>query len=114
MLILRPRLPVMTLLTKRLPVIIIPEQHRISSVRLDMVNNSCRGQFSVSFALRTKWVLCQEMLSRSLPLAAISTFKGTRSVTGVQFDVDLTILTASQSRATGMLARSLGFGRHEH
>lgn len=42
----RPSLPIVTLFAKRLPVSLVPEQSLVSPVRLDMIDHSCRRQFS--------------------------------------------------------------------
>jgi len=104
MMIHRPGFPVVALFAKRLPVLFIPEQHRISPVRLSMIHNRCRGQFSYPLTLYAKRMLCQELLSCLLPRTAVAALKGTSPVSGVQFGMKLTITLVRQSRATGMLA----------
>ena len=113
MLISRPCLPVVALLAKRLPVILVPEQHRIAPVRLDMVHNCCRSHLSGSLALRTKRMLCQELLSRLLPLATVATRVGVRSIANMLVGMLITITIVRQMRASQMLARFLGFHRHK-
>ena len=114
MLIHRPGFLVVTLFAQRLPVILVPEQNLISSVRLDMIHNGCRCQFPSPSALRAKRMLYQESLSRLLPLTAIATFKGVRSIANMQVSMLVAVTIIRQSRATWMLARSLRFRGHEH
>ena len=83
-------------------------------MRLDMIHNRCRHQFSCPLTLRAKRILFQESLSRLLPLAAIATLKGVRSVANMQFGMLVAVTIVRQSRATGMLAWPLRFCRHEH
>jgi hypothetical protein len=112
MLIHRPGFPVVTPFAKRLPVALVPEQYLVSSMRLDMIHNRCRRQFSCPLTLCAKRILYQESLSRLLPLAAIATLKGVRSVAAnMQFGMLVAVTIIRQSRAARMLAwflRSFG------
>jgi len=112
MLIHRPSFPVVAPFAKRLPVILVPEQYFVSPVRLDMIHNRCRGQFSYPLTLYAKRTLCQELLSCLLPLAAIASLNGTSPVTDVQFSMLVAITIVRQSRATGMLTWFLRSIRH--
>ena len=112
MLIHRPGFPVVALFAERLPVLLIPEQHRTSPVRLDMIHNRCRRQFSCSLTLCAKRMPCQELLPRLLPTTTVATLKGTSPVTGVQLGMLVAVTIVRQSRATGMLARFLRSFRH--
>jgi len=114
MLIHRPGFPVVALFAQRLPVLLIPEQDRISTVRLDMIHNRCRRQFPRLLTLCAKRMPCQEPLSRPLPTTAVAALDGTSPVTGVQFGMLVAVTIVRQSRATGMLAWPLRFCRHEH
>ena len=112
MLIPRPGFPVVALLAERLPVLLVPEQYRITPVRLDVVRNRCRRQFSCPLTLCAKRILYQESLSRLLPLAAIATLKGVRSVANMQFGMLVAVTIIRQSRAAGMLAWDVRSFRH--
>lgn len=114
MLIHRPGFPVVALFAQRLPVILVPEQYLVSSVRLDMIHNGCRGQFSGPFALRAKRMLCQEPLSRLLPLTTIATFKGAGSITNMQVSMLIAVTIVRQSWASRMLTRFLWSFRHTY
>ena len=114
MLIHRPGFPVVALLAKRLPVLLIPEHHRISPVRLDMIHNRCRRQFSCPLTLCAKRMPCQEPLSRLLPTTAVAALKGVCSITNMQFGMLVAVTIIRQSRAARMLAwflRSFGHNR---
>ena len=104
--------PIVALLAKWLPVILVPEQCLISPVWLDMVDHSCRCQFSCPLALHAKRVTCQELLPRHLPAMAVASFKGTNSITNKQFGMLIAVTIVRQLRATGMLAWFLRSFRH--
>lgn len=112
-LIHRPSLPIMASLAKRLPILLIPEQSIVSSMRLDMIYNRCLSQLSGSFALRAKRMLCQELFPRFLPLATVATRVGVRSIANMLVGMLITITIVRQMRASQMLARFLGFHRHK-
>ena len=107
MLIHRPGFPVVALLAKRLPVTLVPEQYFVSPMRLDMIHNRCRRQFSCPLALCAKRMLHQELLPRFLPAAAVAALKGVGSIANMQFGMLIAVTIVSQSRTTGMLARFL-------
>lgn len=113
MLIHRPGFPVMAPLAKCLPVALVPEQCLVSPVRLDMIHNRCRRQFSCPLTLCAKRMLCQELLSCLLPTTAVATLNGTSPVIDVQFGMLIATTIVRQSRATGMLARFLRSFRHK-
>lgn len=114
MLIPCPRLPIVTMLAKRLPVILVPEQHRISPVWLDMVDHRCWRQFSGPFTLDAKRVVCQELLARHLPAMVVAAFKRASSFASMQRSMKLAILTVSQTRTAVMLAWFIWLHGHEH
>ena len=82
----------MALFAKRLPILLVPEQHLISSVRLDMIHNRCLSQLFSSFTLRAKRILCQELLSRLLPLAAVAALVSIRSIANILVGMLITIM----------------------
>ena len=112
MLIPRPRFPIVALFAKRLPVILVPKQHLVSPVRPDVIDHGCQGNYSCTFALDAKMVICQELLPCHLPAMAVAAFKCAGPITGVKLGMKLAILVASQTRAAEMLARFLGLHWH--
>ena len=112
MLIHRPGFPVVTPFAKRLPVALVPEQYLVSSMRLDMIHNRCRRQFSCPLTHYAKRLLCQELLSCLLPTITVATLNGTSSVTDVQFGMLAAVTIVRQLRATGMFAWFLRSFRH--
>lgn len=112
MLIQCSRFTIVALFTKRLPVILVPEQNFISSVRLGMIHNRCRRQFSCPLTHYAKRLLCQELLSCLLPTITVATLNGTSSVTDVQFGMLAAVTIVRQLRATGMFAWFLRSFRH--
>lgn len=114
MLIHRSGFPVVALFAKRLPVMLVPEQRLVSPMRLDMIHNRCRFQFSGPFALRTKGMLHQELLPRFLPAAAVAALKGVGSIANMQFGMLIAVTIVRQSRASRMLTRFLGSFRHTY
>ena len=69
-----------------------------------MIYNCCRSQLSGPLTLCAKRIFCQETLSCPLPLAAIATLKGVRSIANMQFGMLVAVTVIRQSRATGMPA----------
>lgn len=114
MLIQYTSFPVMALLAKRLPVGLIPEQNLVSPVRLDMIHNRCRRQFSCLLTLYAKRILYQELLPCLLPPAAVATLKCVYSITNVQFGMLIAVTIIRQLRAARMLAWFLRSFRHNH
>lgn len=112
MLIHRPGFPVVTPFAKRLPVALVPEQYLVSSMRLDMIHNRCRRQFSCPLTLCTKRMPCQESLSRFLPTTAVAALKGFLSVANMQFGMLVAVAIVRQPRASQMLAWFFRSFRH--
>ena len=90
-------------LAKSLPVAFIPHQMRITTMRNDMVDHSCCCESSLCFATHTQWMLPQVRLAEPLPLAAIATLGGRRSV-WVQGLVLCTVQAVCQIGTAGVLA----------
>ena len=111
-LIFESRLTIVTMLAKRLPVSLVPEQSLVSPVRLDMIDHGCSNQFSCSFTIGAKRVVCQESLPLHLPAMVVAAFKRASSFASMQGSVKLAILTACQTWTAGMFARTLGLHRH--
>ena len=55
-------------LTQRLPVVLIPHQVLVTTMRNNMVNYRCLYVFTLGFALLTQRMFLQEQLSLPLPL----------------------------------------------
>lgn len=102
----------MALFAKRLPVTFAPKQHLISSVRIDVIHNSCRCQFSILFAIYAKGILCQKPLTRLLPPTAVAALMRTVPAIGMQLKVKFAIIIGCQMWAPRMLARVFRFSRH--
>ena len=73
--ILIPCFYIMMLLTKRLPVLLIPEQLIITSMRNNMIHNRCSYKLAFLLAFNTEDVLwsCKEPGSCFLPLTSVAT-----------------------------------------
>ena len=109
--VFRPCLAVMARLAKSLPVAFIPHQMRITTVRNDMVDHGRCREPSLCFAPHTQRMPAEVRLAQSLPLAAVATLGGRRSV-WVQGLVFVAGRTLGQSRTAGMLARFQCLPRH--
>ena len=66
----------MTILAKRLPVPLIPEQFFITSMRYDMIDYRCRGDFVTGKTLRAQRMLPEETISGFPPPVVIPTGSG--------------------------------------
>ena len=110
--VFRPRLAIMAGLAKSLPVAFIPHQMRITTVRNDMVDHGRCREPSLCFAPHTQRMPAEVRLAQSLPLAAVATLGGRRSV-WVQGLMLCTIQTVCQIGTTGVLAGLLTFLRHK-
>ena len=110
--VFRPCLVVMAGLAKSLPVAFIPHQMRITTVRNDMVDHSCCCEPSPCHTLHAQRMLPQVRLAEPLPLAAVSTLSGRRSV-WVQWLMLCTVQTICQIGTAGVLARFQCLPRHK-
>ena len=99
-------------LAKSLPVAFIPHQMRITTVRNDMVDHGRCREPSLCFAPHTQRMPAEVRLAQSLPLAAVATLGGRRSV-WVQGLVFVAVRTLGQSRTAGVLARFQCLPRHK-
>ena len=102
---------IVTGLAQRLPVRVAPHQVVIASVRNDMIDNSCRHILSLRQTLHAQRMLPQVRFADTLPLAAVATLGGRRSVR-VQGLVFVAVRTIGQPRTAGMLARFQCLPRH--
>ena len=66
----------MTILAKRLPVPLIPEQFFITSMRYDMIDYRCRGDFVTGKTLRAQRMLPEETLSGLAPSGIVTSDSG--------------------------------------
>lgn len=67
------RLMVMAALAQGLPVLLIPEQIRVATMRLDMIHDGCRDQPSFLFAADAPGMTFQEELPGFLPFSPVAT-----------------------------------------
>ena len=109
--VFRPCLVVMAGLAKSLPVAFIPHQMRITTVRNDMVDYSCCCEPSPCHTLHAQRMLPQVRLAEPLPLAAVATLSGRRSVR-VKKLVLLAVLALGQIRTAGVTAWAFTLPRH--
>ena len=104
----------MMMLAERLPVRLIPEESRGTSVRNDMIHNRCRRRLVFLPALRTQWMSSQEPLPCPLPPAAVPTLSSALPIRCMQrcmfAAVRLTVW--NQGWTTRMLARCVWSPRH--
>ena len=110
-LVFRPCLAVMAGLAKSLPVAFLPHQMRITTVRNDMVDYSCCCEPSPCHTLHAQRMLPQVRLAEPLPLAAVATLSGRRSVR-VKKLVLLAVLALGQIRTAGVTAWAFTLPRH--
>ena len=109
--VFRPRLAIMAGLAKSLPVAFIPHQMRITTVRNDMVDHGRCREPSLCFAPHTQRMPAEVRLADTLPLAAVATLSGRRSV-GVKRLVLLAVLVLGQIRTVGVTAWAFTLPRH--
>ena len=91
-LILTPRLYAVVAMAQGLPVALVPEQLRITTMRDDMVNVRCLHIPAFLHALHTQWVFLQEGFSGFLPSTAVASTRSGTYLLGVQYFVTVTIL----------------------
>ena len=84
---------------------------RITTVRNDMVDHGRCREPSLCFATHTQGMPAEVRLAQPLPLAAVATLGGRRSV-WVQVLVFVAVRTLGQFRTAGMLAGFHCFLRH--
>ena len=110
--VFRPCLAVVAELAKSLPIAFIPHQMRITTMRDDMVDHGRCREPSPCHTLHAQRMLPQVRLAEPLPLAAVTTLGGRRSV-WVQGLMICTIQTVCQIGTAGVLAWLLTFPRHK-
>ena len=99
-------------LAKSLPVAFVPHQMRITTVRNDMVDHGRCREPSLCLAPHTQRMLPQVRLAEPLPLAAVATLSGRRSV-WVQGLMLCTIQTVCQIGTAGVLTWFQCLPRHK-
>lgn len=105
---------IVMLLTKRLPVVLIPKELLISTVRHDVVDDRCLHVPSFPLAHTTKRMRCEKSPALLLPPAAIPTACSRPGNLRVKRQVLLTIFTSrhNQLTTTGLAAGNHRFLRH--
>lgn len=69
----------MTSLTRRYPIVPVPEEHCVSSVRIQVINKVCRLHNSLELAISTKRVFLSMQAGRDIPVVVITSLSRTRS-----------------------------------
>lgn len=114
-LVLAPCLLVMAALAKGTPVVPVPEQSLITSVRDDVVNDRSLGVLAAFHALLAERVRLQEQSAGLLPCPVIASTGCGPYFLRMQWPVQITVLGAGrdQRSAAGVLAGHLWFSRHQ-
>ena len=114
-LVLRRCLVVVTALAKSLPVTLVPEETRVSSVWLPVVNDCCFDVASLLGTLFTQWVCLQEAPALLPPPAAVATLSSRPYFLRVQQPVYVTVLGTGRDQrcAPRVLAWNIWFHRHD-
>ena len=104
----------MARLTQRLPVVLIPEQLLIASVRNDVVNHRCLHKSAVSFAHNTQRIVAKIPPAFLLPFARVTARGGRPFHFRMQRLVFITIFLSVCNKLTtaGMLTRYVWSVRH--
>ena len=102
----------MTGLAKALPVLLVPEQDGITTVRSDMIDHGCCHCMTFLYALNTQRMCLQISYPCLLPLPVVTTLAAARPVTTVQCFMLLAVQSICQLRTSGVSARLLWFHRH--
>ena len=113
-LVLGPRFDIMVMLAQGLPVVLIPEEHRVSSVRLDVVHH--RGLDVPAFALArcAQRVGTKESSRQPAPAGAVATSRSGPDLFRVLSHVLVTVFLSlrHQLGAAGMPAGMIREVRH--
>lgn len=107
---------IMAALAKGLPVLFVPEQLRITTMRFNVVDNRRRNEASLCFTANAPWMTFQEELSCLLPLSAVTTRLCTGPVAPALPFVFVTIFSSIgyQPGAAWILAGRLRSSWHLH
>jgi hypothetical protein len=92
---------------------LIPEQHRVATVRNDVVYHSGRGQLALALALGAQRVGAEEELADLPPTPVVDVVLWSPVVLTLTVGVSFTVLLLRQVRATGNGARMAAFVRHK-
>lgn len=105
----------MTPVTQCLPVAPVPEQFPVTTVRNDMINVRSLRVLTPLHALLAERMHLKELPAGLLPCTAVATADSGPDLLRVHRFVCVTVLGPgrNQCRAAGMLARHLGFHRHQ-
>lgn len=100
--------------TQRLPVLLIPEELRITSMGNDVVNNCCWHSLSLALAANTQRVGGKKQFPCPLPSAVVAFFLGGLGIVCVERCVFLTVPCAIRDKpaAAWVLAWCVGSVRH--
>lgn len=104
----------MAALAKGLPVLFIPKQIRVATMRLDMIYNGCRNEPAFLFASDAPGMTFQEELPGFLPLSPVATQHCTLSFAMALPFMFVTIFSSvwHQLRTSRILARCLRSSWH--
>ena len=102
----------MTGLAQALPVLLIPEQDGITTMRSDMIDNGCGHCPAFLHTLNTQGMCLQVSCPCLLPLPVVTTLTAARPVTTVKCFMLLAVQSICQLRTSGVSARLLWFHRH--
>ena len=107
-------LPVVASLTKRLPIILVPEKSGVSTVRCDVVYSSCFRVSALLHTLGAERMGLQIRLADFLPLPCVAPLSSRARHFRMQRQVLLTVECSgfNQLRASGVSAWHLRFEWH--
>ena len=114
--VFRHRLMVMATLAKGLPVLLVPKQIRIATMRLDMIYNGCRDEPTFLFASDTPGMTFQEKLPGFLPTSVVTSAFSILPFSLAFPSVFLTVFFAVRHKpwAAWILARRLWSSWHSY
>lgn len=107
-----PCLVIMAGFTKALPVVFVPEQNGVTTVRSDMIDYRCFHCLSFFITLHTERMQTKVSLPCFLPSASVPTLPAAHPIASVLCFMLLTIVSVRQLRAAGMMAGFLWFHWH--
>ena len=105
-----PRLPIMAVLAKGLPVCFVPEKPHVSAMGYNMVHHSRSHQLTSPLTLHTKRISLEIGTSGNLPAAIITPCSS--ALPGIKPPMCLTVDSIAKGGAPRMTAGTFGFHRH--
>ncbi|MDQ0220427.1 hypothetical protein [Peribacillus cavernae] len=105
-------LSIVTPLTQRLPVALIPKQSLVTSVRFGVIYHRCFGERSFLFTVLAKRISVQESFSCLPPAVIVTTLARIRSIIYMKLCMKLAVLIIGQQRAAVVFAGLLWFFWH--